>query len=77
MADMDRFWLILAGSARIEADLARIEPRRRESSRVDANLRKKKRKRDTDERSTASDAASRVAPRRTLVRHPPSRVRAF
>ena len=47
---------------RIKADLARIEPRRRESSRVGTNPRKKKKKhrRGTDMRVTTSDAASRV-----------------
>ena len=72
MADMDQFWPILAGSARIETDSARIELRRHESEK-----KKKKRRRGTDARSIASNAASRVAPRRTRVRHPPSRVRAF
>ena len=66
MADTARFWPNQPGSARIEIDSARIEPHQRESSRVGANSRKKKKKTQTrfDARATASDAASRVASRR-------------
>ena len=42
MADTARFWPNQPDSAQIEADSARIEPHRRESSRVGANPRKKK-----------------------------------
>ena len=47
-------------SARIEADLARIELRQRESSRVGANPREKKKKhrRGIDARATTSDAGA-------------------
>ena len=44
MADTARFWSNQPDSARIEADSARIELHRRESSRVGANPRKKKKK---------------------------------
>ena len=44
MANTARFWPNQPGSARIKADSARIEPHRRESSRVGANPRKKKKK---------------------------------
>ena len=57
-------------SARIEADLARIELRQRESSRVGTNPREKKKK-NTDAAST------REQPCRTRVRHPRSRDCAF
>ena len=42
MADTARFWPNQLGSARIEANSTRIEPHWSESSRVGANLRKKK-----------------------------------
>ena len=45
MADTARFWPNQPGSARIEADSTQIEPHRRESSRVGANPRKKKKRR--------------------------------
>ena len=45
MADTARFWPNQIGSARIEADSARIEPHWRESSWVGMNSRKKKKKR--------------------------------
>uniref|UniRef100_A0A7N2MK81 Reverse transcriptase zinc-binding domain-containing protein n=1 Tax=Quercus lobata TaxID=97700 RepID=A0A7N2MK81_QUELO len=80
MANTARFRPNQPDSTQIEADSARIKPRRRESSRVGANLRKKKKKktqRGTNARSTASDATSRVGALRTRVRHPPSRIRAF
>ena len=48
MANTARFWPNQPGSARIEADSARIEPHRRESSRVGANPRKKKKNADAD-----------------------------
>ena len=69
-ADTARFWLNQPGLARIEADSARIELHRRESSRVGANPRKKKKKKKRIRGPTrgqprrtsrpASDAASRV-----------------
>ena len=78
MADKARFWPNQSGSTRIEADSARIKPHRRESSRVSANPRKKKKTQTrSDARATVSDTASRVAPRRTRVRHLWCRVRAF
>ena len=77
MADMARFWPNQPDSARIEADSARIEPHRRKSSRVGANPRKKKTQTRSDAWATASDAASRVAPRWTRVRHQRCRVCAF
>ena len=64
MADTARFWPNQPDSTRIKADSTRIEPHRRESSRVGANPRKKKKNQTrSDARATASDAASRVAPR--------------
>ena len=45
MADTARFWTNQPNSARIEADSARIEPHRRESSRVGRIREKKKKKR--------------------------------
>ena len=48
MADTARFWPNQPDLARIEADSARIEPHRRESSRVGANPRKKKKKKNAD-----------------------------
>ena len=45
MADKARFWPNQPGSTRIEADSARIKPHWRESSRVSANPRKKKKRR--------------------------------
>ena len=56
----DPIWPIRPDSARIEADSARIEPHRRESSRVGANPRKKKKKTQTrsDARATASDVGA-------------------
>ena len=79
MADTAGFWPNQLGLVRIEADLARIELRRCGLSLVGVNPRKKKKKlrRGTDVRATASDAMSRVKPRRTWVRHPPSHVCAF
>ena len=79
MADTARFWPNQLGLVRIEADSARIEPRRCGLSLVGVNPRKKKKKlrRGTDVRATASNAMSRVKPRRTWVRHPPSHVCAF
>ena len=77
MADTARFWPNQPGSAQIEADLARIEPHRRESSRVGANPRKKKKKNlDADRR--AGNRVGRRVPRRAtsdagaapLVLHP-------
>ena len=66
-ADTARFWPNQPGSAQIKANSARIEPHQRESSRVGANPRKKKKTQTrTDARATASDAASRVASRRVL-----------
>ena len=67
MPDTARFWLNQPGSAWIEADSARIELHRRESSRVGVNLRKKKKQIRTDAQATALDAASRIAPRWTQV----------
>ena len=58
-SDMAWFWPNQPSSAQIEADSAWIEPRRHESSRVGANPMKKKKKklrRGTDARSTASDS---------------------
>ena len=71
MADTARFWPNQLGSARIEADLARIEPSRRESEK------KKKNTEGTDVRATALDAASRVGPYWMQVRHLCCRVHAF
>ena len=51
-----------------QPDSERIEPRRRESSRVGPNLKKKK---------NWDAAPTRGQPRRTRVRHPPSHVRDF
>ena len=74
MADTARFWPNQPGSVQIEADSARIEPHWRESSRVCANPRKKKTKKKktqirSDAQATTLDATSRIAPRRTQVRH--------
>ena len=63
MADTARFWPNQPDSARIEADSARIEPHRRESSQVGANPRKKKKK--------PRRGPTRGQPRRTP--HPASR----
>ena len=59
-ANTARFWPNQPDSARIEADSARIEPHRRESSRVGANPRKKKKKKKTQTRSDTRATASRV-----------------
>ena len=69
MAVTARFWPNQPGLARIETDSARIEPHRRESSRVGVNPRKKKKKLQTrsNTRAIASEA----------VRHLWCRVRAF
>ena len=71
MADMARFWPNQPDSARIEADSARIEPHRRESSRVGANPRKKKKTQTrSDARATASDAgAAPLVPRPCFLDH--------
>ena len=58
LAESARFWPNQPDSARIEADLARIEPHRREASRVGANPRKKKKK--------PRRGPTRGQPRRTL-----------
>ena len=65
MANTARFWPNQPGSARIEANLARIEPCRRESSQVGTNPRKKKKAQTrTDARATASNAgAAPLVPR--------------
>ena len=63
MAHTAWFWPNQPGSARIEADSARIEPHRHESSRVGVNpIKKKKKKTQTrsDTRATTSDAVSLV-----------------
>ena len=67
MADTARFWPNQPGSARIEADSARIEPHRRKLSRVGVNPRKKKKIMQTwfergQRRRAASDAGA--APKR-------------
>ena len=58
MADTARFWPNQLGSARIEADLARIEPSRRESE-------KKKKKHRGDRR--AGNRVGRRIPRRAVL----------
>ena len=72
MADTARFWPNQPDSARIEADSARIEPHRREWSRVGTNQaesariqeKKKKTQTRTDARATASDTgAAPLVPR--------------
>ena len=64
MANTARFWPNQPGSTWIEADSARIEPHRRESSRVGANPRKKKKKKKkTQTRSDARATASRIGRR--------------
>ena len=78
MADVARFWTNQLGSARIEADSARIEPHRRESSRVGRIREKKKKKTQTrcDMRATASrvecgydtSGAASVLSRRGFIR---------
>ena len=50
-----------------------LKPNRRESSQVNTNLRKKKKKSS----DVGNRVGHRVAPRRTRVQHPPNRVRAF
>ena len=76
MADTARFAPTRADSAKIEAELVRIEPSGRESEK-----RKKKNKKSsnagTDARATVSDAASCVGPCWTWVQHPLSCIRAF
>ena len=56
------------------------KPSRHESSWVGTNMWKKKKKKELrrgiDEWAATSDAAPRIGPRRTPVRHPPNRVRA-
>ena len=72
MAETARFWPNQPGSARIKADSARIEPHRRESSRVGVNPRKKKKKTQTrsDARATASDiGAAPLVPRLCFLSH--------
>ena len=66
MADTARFWPNQPGLERIEADSARIESHRHESSHVGANPRKKK-SADMDERT--GNRVERHVPRRTWVRH--------
>ena len=66
-------WLNLPGSVWIEAESARIEPSRCESMK---KKKKKKLRHGTDEQAATLDAAPYVGPRRTLVWHPPSRIRA-
>ena len=78
MADVARFSWNQLGSARIEADSARIEPHRCETSRVGANPRKKKKKTQTrcDTRAIASrvgrgydtSGAASVLSRRGFIR---------
>ena len=75
MVDTARFWPNQPSSARIEANSARIEPHRCKSSRVGVNLRKKKKKADTDRH--AGNRIGRRVPRRTRVRHLWCHVRAF
>ena len=61
MADTAQFWPNQPDSVRIEADSARIEPHRRESSRVGANPRKKK---NTDAVRRVGNRVGRRVPRR-------------
>ena len=56
-----RFWPNQPGLVRIEAESARIEPSRHESQK----------------KKSSNAAPTCGQPRRTRVRHPPSRVRAF
>ena len=65
MADMARFWPNQLSLAQIEADSAWIEPHRRESSRVGANLRKKKKKKNADAVRHVGNRVGRRVPRRT------------
>ena len=69
MADTARFWPNQPYSARIEADSARIQPHRRESSRVGANPRKKKKKKKTQTRSDARATASDTVPHPCFLDH--------
>ena len=64
MADTARFWPNQPDSALIEADSARIEPHRRESSRVGANPRKKKKKKNADVVRHAGNRIGRHVSRR-------------
>ena len=68
MADTARFWPNQPGSARIEIDLARIEPHQRESSRVGANSWKKKKKKNADAVRRAGNRVGRRVPRRVASR---------
>ena len=65
MADTARFWPNQPDSARIEADSTRIEPHRRKSSRVGANPRKKKKKKNADAVRRAGNHVGRRVPHRT------------
>ena len=63
MADTARIWPNQPDSARIEADLARIEPHWRELSQVGANPRKKKKK-NADAVRRAGNRVGRRVPHR-------------
>ena len=64
MADTARFWPNQPGSMRIEIDSARIESHQRESSRVGANSRKKKKKKNADAVRRAGNRVGGRVPRR-------------
>ena len=79
-----RFRPFPACFGRISPVRRELKPIRHESSRIGANRaesarirEKKKTQTRSDARATVSDTASRVAPRRTWVRHLWCRVRAF
>ena len=59
--------------------LGRFGMNQAKSARIQEKKRKEKKnlRRGTDTRAIASDAASRIKPRRTRVRHPPNRVHAL
>ena len=80
----DPIWPIRPDFGRISPVRRELKPIRHESSRISVNRaesarirEKKKTQMRSDARATVSDTASRVAPRRTRVRHLWCRVRAF